>query len=334
MSQTKLEKTLNALRLMTTNLGILQHESDPNIEDKKENVWPYSIDDNARASIAESELPEKSRDKELINVYLEFIKASNRNDGWFDNYRKRDKSFIQDNPGDLQDCYGRANWALAEFIFSNSSDKKQKKEARELIFSSLSKHSELTFPIAQGLSVISFCKYLEKENNPDILLAVKDLANKLSDSYKKFSDPDWKFPYHKITYCGARIPQAFLLAGKILDNLRLIRIGKESLDFIVSQSFENGMFNPIGINWLKKGETRTFNIEKEGDKQPVEANVTAEVLYSASKILNEPIYTGLGSIAFNWITGFNKEKFNLLADNGAVFDAITKNSLNLDGAQD
>jgi len=323
-----LEQTLEALERMTSLNGIFQHESNPNIENEKAGVWPYSIDDNARALIAEIDLPQELQNSIRTNIFFNYIVQANRLDNWFNNYKKQDSNFVQDDPKDLQDCSGRANWALAKVLFSNSSSQNQKEKAKELIHNSIENTLNLSFPMSQALSLIAFSRYLQKEDNKEIKKVVKSLSRKLLRSYKQESTKDWRFPAPEMTYCSARVPQAFLFAGEALKNQELISAGEEILEFTLEQMFKDKFFNPIGINWLKKGQKRSYDILKEGDKQPVEANVTAEVCYHAAKILENKAFLRRGDLALNWIKGANKEGLCLLAENGAVYDAIIPKKIN------
>jgi len=328
MIKTDLKQTLPALERMTVLNGLLQHESNPNIENKQPGVWPYSIDDNARALIAELNLSPGFQDEYLIKTYFDYIIKAHRLDNWFNNYKKQNRRFVQGNSNDLQDCYGRANWALTEVLFLDSCSINEKQKAKELIFSSLKNHTKLNSPMSQALSLIAFSKYLQKEPNREIKKAAKKLSKKLSKAYKTHSNSNWQFPSSEMTYCSARIPHAFLLAGSVLNNIDLILKGKKILEFTLEQMFEYDLFNPIGINWLRKEEKRTYDIIKEGDKQPVEANVTAEVCYCATKILQDRAFLIIGNKVLDWIKGKNKENLSLLADNGAIYDAITPHGLN------
>ena len=127
-----IKPTLGQLELMTTDKGILQHESDENIEVNKPGVWPYSIDDNTRGLIAELKLPQELQSEKLINTYFNFIIKSfqSREDGFPNNYMNQQGDFINDSAKDLKDCFGRGLWALTESLNSDSITTQEKKIAK------------------------------------------------------------------------------------------------------------------------------------------------------------------------------------------------------------
>jgi len=321
MEHHTIEKNLEALNLMTDGTALLQHESD-----KKHD---YSFDDQARGLIVVSRIPEY-KNQRIRNLYFNFIVNSRRKDGLFNNYltaegKWQGRDGKPETSKGLKDCYGRGMWALTELLFSPCSAEQQK-QARDIIFSSLKNSDDLTSPISLALTTISFSVFLRNNLNLEIYNAAQNTAGHLLDLYNKHKDKKWKYPSSKITYCCGRVPQAMILAGNTLSSQELTDSGKESLEFLISQTFENGLFNPIGNKWIKKGEKRTYDITLEGDKQPVEAGVATETYALAAKLLDKS-YLKHAFKCFGWFKGENKEKLNLLAENGAVSDAITSNGL-------
>jgi len=291
MPKQTIQKNFEALEVMTDNIGILQHESDPEHD--------YSIDDQARALIAYSRYSKQFQNPKIVETFLKFIMTSKRPDGHFNNYKdsnndcmdiyKREKQTIDN----LQDCDGRAIWALSEFSFSDY-PKPLREEAKSLFFESLNITKELTYPHSLAFTVIALSKYLEKEDNKTIKKMNLELTDKLIELSKT---KNW------MTYCVARIPQALLLAGETT-------LGKKYLDDVIITCFDDqGIFNPIKNPW--------------GDEQPVEAAVTAEALADAYKMTGKIIYNQTSKLAMGWYKGENSNNLDVLAKNGAVYDAIT-----------
>ena len=114
-----------------------------------------------------------------------------------------------------------------------------------------------------------------------------------------------------MTYCVARIPQAILLSGQILKDKRLKKTGKDCLDFVTKTCFdENGMFHA--------------RQNPNGGEQPIEAAVAVEVYVDAHDITKDNTYKLYAKKAFDWFHNENFARQNLIATNGAVYDAITK----------
>ncbi len=288
-----LQTHFQALENMTDNIGILQHESNPK--------YGYSIDDQARALIALSRFSEQYPNIRLANIYLDFIKNSQRKDKHFNNYTDSNNKWITTWKGkkqtidNFQDCDGRSIWALSEFL-SSAYPKELKQKAEKLLFKSLKIAPKLTYPHSIAFTIIGLSKYLQNKNNNQIREINSDLIKKLV-TYKKSSE-SW------MTYCVARIPQALFLAGKI-------KQGKKCLNKIIEDCFdENGIFHA----------TQNPN----GGEQPVEAGTTEEALVTAYNITKDDKYKPYINKTFNWYEGDNFANKSLLADNGAIYDAINK----------
>jgi len=299
-----IEKNLSAIENMTDLEGILQHESNPEHD--------YSIDDQARALIVLSRFSNDFKREGLAKKYLDYITEAKRPDGWFNNYKDprgnwmKIRRGIQQTPDTLQDCYGRALWALSEFLSSEYREE-LKEKAEELFFGSLENTEKLTYPHSLAFTNIALSKLPKSKQNRKIKKINYELAKELIGIYK---ENNWT------TYCVARIPQAMLLAGQALGERRFRKSGESSLNFIIKEYFNSdGIFRPA---------KNPFSSE-----QPVEAGVMVEACIDAYQISKKEEYQLYAKKAFDWFEGDNFAGKSLLADNGAVYDAIEKDgSLN------
>jgi hypothetical protein len=128
-----------------------------------------------------------------------------------------------------------------------------------------------------------------------------------------------------VTYANPRLPQALLETGVLLEDEYLIRIGKESLDFLLEIQFVNGVFHPIGTNgWYMKGGDRAFY-----DQQPIEASCMVEACITAYRVKREKRYLDYAYNAFQWFHGSNSSALTLVDKNNyTCFDGLTSNGLN------
>tara|TARA_B100001971_G_C18187732_1_gene536694 strand:+ start:261 stop:1241 length:981 start_codon:yes stop_codon:yes gene_type:complete len=294
-----LQDHFDALRNMSDDVGILQHESNTK--------YGYSIDDQSRALIVLSRFSKQYQNQRLANTYLNFIKTSKRTDGNFNNYKDSNKDWITkwkgeiQTPDNFQDCYGRSVWALSEFIFSDYPES-LKTDAKTLLFDSLKIIHKLTYPHSLALTSIGLSKYLQNKKDKELKELNKETIKKLIDvSGKK----DW------MTYCVGRIPQALFLAGKT-------KQGEECLDKVIEKCFdENGMFHP--------------NQNPNGAEQPVEAGVITEACIDAYNKTKNENYLKAAKNAFHWFNkqedGGNFANKSLISDNGAIYDAIKKDGI-------
>jgi len=300
-------KSLARLEHMTDSNGLVQHSD----LDKPNPVHDYSIDDQARALIVLSRFSDEIIKENLAETYLGFITQAQRVDGWFNNYKKTDGSWKgrdgkTENPDTLQDCYGRALWGLSRFLSSKYSSK-LKAKAKTLFFNSLYNSNKLIYPHSLAFGIIGLSKLPEQNRRTKRIIS--ELSRKLVDIYSKDKE-SW------MTYCVARIPQAMILAGKTLYDEKTEKIGKESLDLVIDRYFDaDGMFHA----------QKNLN----GDEQPIEAGVMAEVCIDAYKVTKEDAYLKSAADALRWFGGENSGKVNMLAENGGVYDSITKRGVNL-----
>ena len=329
------------IEVMTDDIGIVQH-SDLDIPIKRDrNPYPYSIDDVARALVVVSRFSSlfphlDSKDKH--RTYLNFIKRAMRPDGFFYNYQDLRGEPIKETQIE-EDCFSRVMWALSE-VQSSDLPAKFREETRDIFEERLPLISKLSSLNSQALALIALEKYLGKKRidyNKDLVYGiVKHLADELSGSLDRNSENGWTWFSDKMTYDNARLPQALLMSSEILDDERLLMQGKKSLDFLIKQSFRssNGnnhdrVFYGIGNDrWFTKTDFLQGKKPPVYDQQTIEAGAMVEACIDASRILvNNNYKIFYARNVFGWFRGVNVSKNNVLAENGGVYDAITKNSV-------
>ena len=338
MSKVPYCKQFKRLERMTNGFKALVQHSDGKVPNPD---YDYSFDDNARALIVLSRfypnIPNSTKNKNLQLIYLDYLVDAKkaRNDGLVYNFMNKNREWMDERNGiaqgfdNLQDCCGRGIWAASEFMFSKYPEE-QRNKAKDFFFDLIKIADKLDYPNSIGLTIIGLSKYLEKDpENKNIIKLNKSLSEKLVKYYKENSDETWKWFSDTVTYCAARIPHAMLLAGKTLDNKELTKIGNESLEFLIENTFdENSVYHAVGSGgfWPKKGKIAEF------DEQPIEPAVMIETLLEAYKISNdieekEKLNSAIYHI-FGWYEKRNSKNVDMMAGNGAIFDAITPWGLN------
>ena len=136
---------------------------------------------------------------------------------------------------------------------------------------------------------------------------------------------DWPWPQPVLTYENAILPRAMLVAGKRMDDPRMVQLGCAVLDWLIEvQTSTEGVFSPIGNGWWPRGGVRS-----RFDQQPIEATTTllaAEAAYAAT---GEERYREAARMAYLWFLGHNLLGVRL-ADpaSGGCFDALTPQGVN------
>lgn len=294
----KAEFSLKHVLRLTDNIGILEH-CDITTPNPKEG---YAVDDNARALIISRQVDGL---RSLSSVYLNFIL-----------WAKDVKGFHQDMNADLtwkddagvHEGFGRAMVALAPTDHFD--------QLAHLILT-------VTYPrvIAQLVMALSE-RNLPAEKNELLLL-----SNKLVDLYNQNADSSWKWFENILTYENARLPQAIFTAYAVTQNPEYLKIGKESLDFLIKESYDNqkDCFSFIGhLGWYPKGGAKSVF-----GQQPVEAGGMVEVCALAYKITQDKKYLDFANKAFEWYGGRNIDGINLIdTESGGIKDGLEPNGVN------
>jgi hypothetical protein len=320
MVEISLEKNFARLREMTDSIGLIQHSklTVPDLD------HGYSIDDNARALLILARFSSELKYPQLAEVYLNYILNSKRTDGFFHNFKDKEDNWKEEDKGKIEDCYGRVMWALSEFIFSDYPISQEQK-ARKIFEESIDISNSLIHPMSLAYVISGFIKYLEKEDNEKIRSIAISFSEKLVDLFHKHSEDSWRWFLDDINSGASRMPLALILSGKTFNNPKYTKVGLEALDFLISFSFKDNIFTPVGNEWVYN----RYNTKAKYDQQLIEAGAIIEACVEAYKITKEEKYLNLAKTAFDWFYGKNSQNKSLLADNGGVYDAVVPWGVNL-----
>jgi glycosyltransferase involved in cell wall biosynthesis len=329
----KKEKVVPVLNLshlirLTDDFGVFQfailNEPDP--------AWGYTLDDNARALIVMAWCANASKDvlvaKKLAKEYLRFIdRAGSRDGGGFINYfdAKREPHEKRNTEENLEDANARALWALAETAVSRLPFLTRLR-ARILFH----KHSEdfatLRSPRAAAFVVKACAVMLAKRNNRRLRKILVDHADFLLSIWNESSNGTWQWFEESITYSNAVLPEALLLAHEITGDEAYKQVGKSSLDFLMSYSFEGDVTVPVGqAGWLKRGGKKHLY-----DQQPEEVSALVLALCAAYRVLKHEEYENKMEQAFNWFLGNNTlNQVVYLQMTGGSYDGLGEKEVNL-----
>lgn len=302
---------------MTDSTGMLQHAKygvpDP--------THGYTADDNARALIMAAMLFEAANNNRYLDLafrYLGFLLYA-RNGAWFRNYMDYDRHFKEDRGS--QDCFGRCIWALGFTASRQRLPVGIRQAAEFLLQQTIAGCDELTASRSQAYALIGLHHWNDGQSR-DLLLK---LASDLSSTYRYTSGKDWKWFDERLTYCNAVMPWAMLSAYEATQEKRYQDIGFESLDFLLSVTFKNNLFQPVGCNgWFLKGQTAA-----RFDEQPVEACETLLACLKAYDLSGKDIYRNRARQCLEWYTGQNSQGISLIdPDTGGCMDGLTPHGPN------
>ena len=314
---------LGAVERMSDATGMLQH-SIFSVPDRRHG---YCIDDNARALMLMSALPEvddTTRDK-WTTIYASFVQyAWNPDKRRFRNFMNFDRTWCEETGS--EDSNGRALWALG-VTARDAKVRKHRDWAVAMFDASSSLALELESPRAQSFAMLGAAAMLEAL--PGHTMACTILSRFADEHLQLLADyrrPEWRWFEIVLAYDNARLPEALIRAGGALNRPDLIQCGLETLDWIVGkQTSPEGRFRAVG--------TETFGQAYKDplpfDQQPLEAQATIDACAAAFDATRDPRWVEEAERAYRWFLGVNDLDLPLAtAQDGGCFDGLMPTGLN------
>lgn len=289
--------TLKHLCRLTDDCGVIQHAK----------FWfpdygtGYCVDDNSRALIVAWQHHQLFGDEvshELMVRYLAFIFYVQRRDGKIRNFIDYSRNFLEDEGS--PDSLGRTLWALGHV--ATLDEEYLAVPAREIFHRALPHITAASPPHALAYTILGLAAYGEGETlREEARALVRPLAAPLFERYQHTRSTEWDWFLPVLTYGNARLPQALLRAGQLLDSDALIDAGLRSLDFLNGVSFRDGYLAPIGCHgWYpRNGKCALF------DQQPIDAGAMVEANLVAHRITRQARYQQDAVRAMHWFYGGN-----------------------------
>ncbi len=285
------------LEAMTDDTGILQHATF-NIPNRHEG---YCVDDNARALLLTLDLQHDSRMLQLQARYLAFVAhALNPINQRFRNFKTYERTWLESEGS--EDSQGRALWSVAETA-ARSEVPGHDKFASKLFEAAAPHLLSASSPRTWAYSMLGAAAYLGRYPDSQAAMAlIENGATKLETCYLANSTPDWVWMEDRLAYANARIPQALMLAGEILDRPDLVALAVSSLTWLLQgQRTPSGQFSPVGAAGASKAEFGTVQF----DQQPIEASSTLAACLTAYRITNQRRFLEGAERCLAWFTGEN-----------------------------
>jgi glycosyltransferase involved in cell wall biosynthesis len=294
--------TLDHLRLMTDDTGLLQHAafSVPRYEEG------YCLDDNARALLLMALVEEEGTEdpkavRGLTSRYLAFVShAFDKAHGRFRNFMSYTRRWLE--ACGSEDSHGRALWALGAVV-GRSGDPGRQSLGSALFHTALPAATGFTSPRAWAFTLLGIEEYLGAfQGDSGVESVRKVLADRLLEMFRRVSGPGWPWFEDRVTYSNARLPQALLVAGSGMACDDMIAIGVRSLDWLASiQCSSDGCFAPIGSS----GHFERGAAMAPFDQQPVEACAMVSACLAARRVTRDPRWGERARSTFAWFLGQN-----------------------------
>ncbi|CAN5198117.1 glycosyltransferase family 4 protein [soil metagenome] len=318
---------LKHLYKMTDECGLFQfaNESTPNPD------FGYTLDDNARALSVSTWLYRKhptQKLKNLLTIYLSFIKRCQAKDGSFINYLDYPncQPTKQNTTEDLQDAHARALWGLSETISHLNLPFELREQATQLFLHSIQNKLPFTHLRAQAFAIKAFALVLPilSEKQDALKTSIETYAQSLLLALNENSVNSWRWFEKDLNYNNGLLPESLLIAGAVLENEQYTAAGIQTLQFLISKTFST-YYMPIGhTKWYENKQTRS-----EYDQQPEDPASMILALKTAYTLTHEKVYKILAIKCFSWFLGNNSVKLSLYNEkNGGCFDGLHPDRVN------
>lgn len=314
---------LSAVERMSDATGMLQHAI-YSVPDRRHG---YCIDDNARALILVShmdDLDEAVRDK-WTSIYASFVQyAWNAETRRFRNFMNYDRTWCEETGS--EDSNGRAIWALGVTALE-ARLQKHRDWAAMMFDTTASLALELGSPRAHAFAMLGAAAMLQAhpghEMCREILRRFGEELIQLLDAARR---PEWSWFEIVLAYDNARLPEALLRAGVALQREDFVRVGLETLEWIVArQTSPEGRFRAVGTESFGRAYAEPLPY----DQQPLEAQATVEACAAAHAATNDPRWVEEAARAYNWYLGQNDLELPLASQgDGGCFDGLMPTGLN------
>jgi hypothetical protein len=254
----------------------------------------YNVDDAARALIVVCrETQPTARLVALAERCLAFLYHARRSDGRLHNELSYAREWIDDVGSD--DCHGRALWALGIAALDGPSAA-IRRGARRLFEVTAGLDSEA--PRSNAFAILGAAHVLGRAPADRTARAVlRRCASRLP---VPCDDPAWPWYEARLSYDNARLPQARMLAGRLLEAPALEAEGLARLEWLVDVERNAGHFSFTPVGGWRAGETRPAF-----DQQPVEAAAMVDACVTALELTAETIWTERAREAAAWFVGKN-----------------------------
>ena len=316
--------SFQAIERLSDATGMFQH-SLYSVPDRNHG---YCIDDNARALLLMNELrglPDEKHDQ-WAPVYASFIQyAWNADKGAFRNFMGFDRAWLEEVGS--EDSFGRTLWAIG--ITARDNRLAQLRRWASDMFDQVAGYAlKLEPPRSHAFAILGATAILEAHPGHQLSTKiVSTMGEKLLSLVARNRRPDWAWFEIVLAYDNCRLPEALLRAGKALDRQDMIKVGLETLEWIITQqTAEKGHFRAVGTDSFGKA----YAPPQPFDQQPLEAWATVDACSYAFEITGEERWRELAMTAYRWYLGENDLGL-ALADpaTGECFDGLMPQGVNL-----
>ena len=298
--------------------GILQHA----IHSVPDRTHGYCVDDNARALLLASTLPNSAEAHlpgGITARFAAFVQhAWNPDTRQFRNFMSYERRWLEESGS--EDSHGRTLWALAECARSDT-DPSRRRWAAALFKTALPVVEGFSSPRAWAFSLLGLDAYCALQAGDVSAYAMRKLlADRLMALFLASQRKDWLWFEDVLAYDNARLPQALIQTGLATHTPAYVEVGLRSLRWLMSlQTTSSGYFRPVGSKSFGKIRHKPDAF----DQQPVEAYATISACLAAWRADKGAEWLAGATRAFGWFLGENDLQTALIdPDTGSCSDGL------------
>ncbi len=253
----------------------------------------YCLDDVARALVVVTREPSARRDAdELRRQYLSFVLAAQAADGRFRNRPDADGGWSGE--GTVEDCWGRAMWALGE-----TARTAPEPTERASALAGFDRGSRWRSPWSRsaafaGLGADAVLAVRPGDASARALLAAA--AERIGPS----EPADWRWPEPRLTYANAVLPEVLLAAGAALGRPELLARGLDLLGWLLAEETADDHLSVTPVGGRGPGDLRPGF-----DQQPIEVAALADACARAYELTCDARWAAGVELAAAWFLGAN-----------------------------
>ena len=317
---------LKHLCLMTDDTGVLQHAkfTVPN------RTHGYCVDDNARALIVATRTHDLNRNDasiaDLPATYLSFLDdAFNPDTGRFRNFMSYERKWLEEVGS--EDSHGRAVWALG--VMAGWGHRSGQVAVATKLFNNALPALE-TFGDSRAIAfpILGIQAYLRRnDDDQQVRGLLQTLGDRLRNRFTQYATKDWNWHEDLLTYDNARLPQALMACGRVIQNDDMVSLGIGVLEWLrdVQLDPSGGWFAPVGNQgWFPKP-----GFKAQYDQQPLEAAAMIGACIEAYECTRGEEWIQLATTCFDWYLGKNDRQSKLYDHaSGGCRDGLQQDGVN------
>lgn len=302
---------------MTDDVGIIQHAT----FDVPNRSTGYCTDDVARAlmvaiSASRHEML-RERALRLGRTYLAFLCDARLPDGRFHNFMSYGRNWL-DTVG-TDDSNGRAIWSLG-YAARHAPLEGWRDISLDLLERAMPHVANFPFVRSRAYAALGLAHALEAGvgERAAIEAMLRTIASDLVARHAATAAAGWDWFENELTYDNARLPEALLRIGMMLEDSGFIALGVRTLAFYESIVVEADIFVPVGNDgWYPRGGVRA-----RYGQQPLEATALVDAAHAARAATGDPRYGRLAELGLDWFAGRNSLRTIMATREGGGYDGL------------